>query len=132
MKPFRLEKVGSEIQHLVSDVISNKLHDPRIATLTSVTRVEISRDLEAAKIYISVFGDEKVQRRTLDALDHARGFIQTHVARGLDIRQCPRISFWPDTTIKKQIEVSRLIEESMNEIEENERRRTSDGEGGAE
>jgi ribosome-binding factor A len=116
MKPFRLERVRSEVRSLVSEAISNKLSDPRIAPLTSVTRVEISSDLENAKVFISVFGDDATQRRTMAALGHARGFIQTHVARALPVRQCPHLVFELDETIKKQIEISRLIDESMAEL----------------
>ena len=118
MKPFRTEKVASEIRNLVSEAILVHLQDPRIAPLTSVTRVDVSGDLENAKVHVSVLGPEPVQRRTLQALRHARGFVQTHVARSLSIRQCPHLDFELDLSIKRQAEISALIDEAMAELGE--------------
>ena len=88
MKPYRIEKVTSEVRSIVSDAISNRLQDPRIAPLTSVTRVEVSRDLESAKIYVSVFGSRSDETKTIEALQNAAGYIQKLLARSLPIRRC--------------------------------------------
>ena len=123
MKPYRIERVCSELRQIVSEAISNKLQDPRIAPLTSVTRVEVSGDLEHAKVYISVFGERSDQKRTMAALHHAQGYIQKLVARGLTIRQCPHLQFQLDESIKRTGEVMQIINDSMTEIEQDEARR---------
>ena len=117
MKPYRIEKVTSEVRSIVSDAISNRLQDPRIAPLTSVTRVEVSRDLESAKIYVSVFGSRSDETKTIEALQNAAGYIQKLLARSLPIRQCPHLVFHRDDSLKKGDEVLKMIDESISELE---------------
>ena len=71
MKSFRPERVASVVRTVVSDAIVNKVHDPRIVSLCSVMRVEVSGDLEYAKVFVSVMGEPSVQRRTMRGLDSA-------------------------------------------------------------
>ena len=113
MKHFRVDKVASVIREVVSDAIANKLNDPRIASLTSVTRVEVSGDLQIARVYVSVLGRDGQCRSTMAGLNHAVGRIQRLVARRLTIRRCPEISFVLDESLKKAAEMQRLIKENV-------------------
>ncbi len=113
MKSFRPDKMASLIRLIVSDMIANKLQDPRISTFASVTRVEVSGDLQIAKVFVSVMGSEADDRRTMTALNHARGHIQKAVAKGVSTRVCPQISFHSDASIKKAAEIIRIIDESV-------------------
>jgi len=113
MKSFRPERVASVVQAVVSDAIANQLNDPRIERLSSVTRVQVSADLEYAKVYVSVMGEPSVQRRTMAGLCSAAGHVQRLVAQALPLRTCPRLSFHLDESIKKGAEMIRLIEETM-------------------
>lgn len=105
------------IRVVVSDAIANKLSDPRIELMSSVTRVEVSGDLEHAKVYVSVMGEEGIRRRTIAGLQSGAGLVQRLVGRELAIRRCPRISFHLDESIKKAAEIVRLIDESLSETE---------------
>jgi len=118
MKPFRTKKVGSVIRDIVSDAIRNRLQEPRIAHMTSVTRVDVSGDLEWAKVYFSVFGDRKEQDKTLAGLKHATGYVQKLLAKSLPTRQCPQLVFILDASLKKSQEVVQQIDASMSELEE--------------
>ncbi len=113
MKPYRIEKVASEIRSIVGDAIVTHLADPRVSRFASVTRVTVSADLAFADVYISVLGDEKVQGRTLAGLRHARGHLQGMVARGLRMRQCPELRLHLDESIKRGNEIIRVIEETI-------------------
>lgn len=113
MKPYRAEKVASEIRSVVGDAILNHLSDPRVSRFASVTRVSVSADLAIADVYISVMGEPAAQRTTLAGLQHARGHLQGLVARRLRLRQCPEVRFHPDESIKRGTETIRLIEETM-------------------
>lgn len=93
MRPYRKEKVASLIRQIVSEAIAYRLHDPRVAPLTTVTRVEMTGDLLIAKVYLSVQGSDAALRRTLQAVRHARGHLQRMVARELSVRQCPALRF---------------------------------------
>lgn len=112
MKPYRIQKVSSEVRSIVSDAIKNHLQDPRISPLTSVTRVEVSGDLALAHVHISVFGSPSDQKKTMRALDSASGYIQQLLAKSLTIRQCPHLIFHHDESLRKGDEVLRMIDEN--------------------
>ncbi len=115
MKSHRPERVANVIRAVVSDAIVNKLNDPRIAPLSSVTRVEVSGDLEYAKVWVSVMGEEAARRLTIAGLRSAAGLVQRLLGRRLPIRHCPRLSFHLDESIKKGAETIRLIDETMSQ-----------------
>jgi ribosome-binding factor A len=117
MKSHRPERVANIIRQVVSDAIANKLSDPRIEPLSSVTRVEVSGDLEYAKVFVSVMGEAGAGRRTMAGLNSATGAVQRMVARKLPIRHCPRLSFHLDESIKRAAETIRLIDASMAEAQ---------------
>jgi ribosome-binding factor A len=112
MRPYRKEKIASVVQSVVGDAILHRLNDPRVEPLTTVTRVEVTGDLLFAKVYLSVLGDEAAERRTLQALRHAAGFIQKMLARQLSIRQCPELRFEVDRGIKEARRTLALLEEN--------------------
>jgi ribosome-binding factor A len=114
----RVERMASTVRMIVSDAIRNKLNDPRISPLSSVTRVELSGDLLIAKVFISVYGKGADERKTLIALRHAKGRIQGIVAKNLKARQCPEIRLELDETIKRTNETLGLIERTMREHRE--------------
>lgn len=118
MKSFRPARVAHIVRAVVSDAISHKLSDPRIEPLSTVTRVEVSRDLEYAKVFVSVMGDASVRRRTMAGLSSAGGLIQRLVAQALPIRHCPHLSFHLDESIQRAAETIQLIDETMAEYDE--------------
>lgn len=101
MKPYRREKIASRVQQIVSEAIAFDLQDPRIEPMTSVTRVELTGDLLIARVYLSVMGGDSAERRTLNAVQHAGGFLQRRVAQELNIRQAPEVRFQIDDRVKK-------------------------------
>ena len=114
MKSHRRERVASVIRDIVSQAIAHRLNDPRVEPLTTVTRVEMVGDLDIARIYLSVSGDAATERRTLQAIRHASGFIQRIVAKEMVIRQCPMIQFEID-------EAAKIARETMTLMAENRR-----------
>lgn len=100
MRPYRKQRVATAVRHIVSEAIVHGLNDPRVAPLTTITRVEMTGDLMIARIFLSVQGGKAVEGRTLAALKHATGHIQRMVARELSIRQCPALRFELDEVAK--------------------------------
>ena len=109
---FRKERLSGAIQEIVSDAISRKINDPRLAPLTTVSRVTVSGDLMVATVYFTVVGDEALERRSLAALRNARGFIQHLVAEQIDMRTCPELRFELDEVAKKVRETMLLLDEN--------------------
>jgi len=112
----RLERAGNIVRQTVSDAIQNRLSDPRIRGLISVTRVEIAGDLQVARVYLSMLGvDERGQKLNLRAIRHARGYVQSLLADRLTTRVCPTLSFYLDDSLKKGYELGKLIDQLAEE-----------------
>jgi ribosome-binding factor A len=112
MKAHRPARMAEVIREVAAETILFELRDPRIKMVT-VTRVEVSGDLQIAKIYVSVMGDQKTQDLCLHGLTHSAGFIQSKLGSRLKTRFTPSVRFYLDEGVKKSIEVSRLINEAL-------------------
>lgn len=108
----RSEKLASLIRTVLAAEIDT-LHDPRIAQLTSLTSVELSPDFSVATVYVTVMGEEVRGRLCLKALQHAAGHLQSALARQVTMRQCPRLHFILDESLKHEFEVLQLIDREM-------------------
>jgi len=108
MSSRRTAKVAEAIRQVVSTAILFELRDPRVQNVT-VLRVETPVDLRTSKIYVSVLGDEKTQRLTMKGLDASCGFLQSKIAKLLDLRYTPVLTFILDQGVKKSIATSRLL-----------------------
>jgi ribosome-binding factor A len=112
MTARRLLKAAEAIREVVSMSILTELRDPRIRDVT-VTFVEVSPDMRYAKVHVSVMGDEAQQKLSLRGLQNASGFLQQKIARRIDTRYTPRLSFELDQGVKRSIEVSRILREVL-------------------
>jgi ribosome-binding factor A len=112
MKTFRPARVAEAVREVASETILYELRDPRVKFVT-VTRAEVSGDLQHAKVYVSVMGTEKEQQLSLRALNHAAGFVQSKLAKRLQTRYTPVIAFVLDQGVKNSIEITRLINEAL-------------------
>ena len=114
MKSHRLARVSEVIRETAASAILFEIKDPRVKGVT-VTRAEVSGDLQHAKVFVSVMGSEKEQQLTMHGLRSAAGFIQTKLADRLTSRYVPHVTFVLDEGVKKSIEIARLIREA-NEL----------------
>ncbi len=112
MSSRRIERLSEAIKQEVSKIILYELNDPRISFIT-VTKAEMSSDLRRAKVYISIIGDAPSQRKTLQGLEHAKGFIQGEVGARLQIRYTPILTFCLDESVKRSMHISKLIDEAV-------------------
>src|SRR5207249_11675397 len=108
MKAHRIARVAEAVREVSSETILFELREPRVKNVT-VTRAEVSGDLQHAKVYVSVMGTPKEQQLCLHGLRSAAGFIQAKLASRLQTRFTPVIRFVLDEGVKKSIEVTRLI-----------------------
>jgi ribosome-binding factor A len=117
MKHHRLARVAEAIREVASEAILFELKDPRIK-FTTVTRAEVSADLQHAKVYVSVMGSERDQNLTLHGLRSAAGFIQSRLGDRMRTRYVPILEFVIDEGIKNSLEVSRLLNEEKARSQE--------------
>jgi ribosome-binding factor A len=106
----RMRRVDEGIREVLSDAISHQLKDPRVGFVT-VTAVETAADLRRARVYVSVLGDEKVRRRSLDGLASAHGVLQRAVASELRLKHTPTLEFVYDDTLDRVLRIAQLLAE---------------------
>ena len=98
MSQLRVEKVQEFIKQEISSILIDGLKDPRVGFVT-VTRVECSRDLRLGKVFFSVLGDKTKRVSTMEALNHAKGYIRSTVGKALNIRFTPELAFFLDESL---------------------------------
>ena len=110
MKHHRQARVAEAIREAASEAILFELRDPRVK-FTTVTRAEVSADLQRAKVFVSVMGSDRDRDLTLHGLKSAAGFIQSKLADRMKSRFVPILEFVLDEGIRNSLEVSRLLNE---------------------
>jgi ribosome-binding factor A len=115
MKSHRLARVSEVVRETAANAILFELKDPRVKGVT-VTRAEVSADLQHAKVFVSIMGSEKDQQLTMHGLKSAAGFIQTKLADRLTSRYIPHVTFVIDEGVKKSIEIAKIIREENERL----------------
>lgn len=115
----RQERLGGEIQKIISTLLLTELKDPRLQNaMVSVTAVEVTSDGSYATVYITVLGygkdpdKEKLQEDALVALDHAKGMIKREIGKQVKVRHIPELIFKLDTSL----DYGRHIEEVLHNL----------------
>ena len=104
-------RINEGVMRELSNINRGESKDPRINPMTSVVTVEVAPDVKTAKAYISVLGDEKSQKETIAGLRSAEGFIRRSLAKTINLRNTPEITFILDQSIEYGIHMSRMIDE---------------------
>lgn len=108
----RTRRVAGLIRRELADLVSREMQDPRVRLVT-ITRVQVSRDLRNATVYISSLGgDATPVAQAVKALNHAGGFLRFHLGRRMDTKVTPQLRFEADDSIAKAITLSNLIDEA--------------------
>ncbi|SFS59749.1 30S ribosome-binding factor RbfA [Marininema halotolerans] len=116
MSRIRASRVGEQIKKELSQVLQQEMKDPRIGFVT-VTAVEMSGDLQQAKVFISVYGDDEKKKESLEGLEKAKGFLRSELGRRIQLRHTPELVFKFDGSIEHGNHISKLLEE-VNKDEE--------------
>jgi ribosome-binding factor A len=106
----RPQRMALQIQHEVSAMLSRDMKDRRIGFVT-VTGVQMSPDLRHAKIFVSTMGSEKEKKASLDALNHATGWIRRELGQRIRIKFLPEIAFMADTSYEYGERIDKLLED---------------------
>ncbi len=106
----RADRLGDLIQREISDILQRRIKDPRIGFCT-ILRVDVSRDLRHAKVFVSIMGTEDQQKDTLAGLKSATGFIRREIGRRIMLRHTPEIVFRIDRSVDHSIRIAQLIKE---------------------
>jgi ribosome-binding factor A len=112
MPSHRSLRMAEAIREVVATAILFDVADPRVRAVT-VLRVEVSPDLRQARVFVSIMGTESERKKALAGLTHATGFLQARVAARLQTRFTPVLGFKLDDSVKRSVEIGRLIEEAV-------------------
>lgn len=115
----RIDRLNSLIKEVLSEVILREVRNPLVHPLLTVTKVEISKDLHHARVFISVIGTDIERETTLNALQSAAGFIAVHASKKVKLRYFPALTFKIDKTAEKQ----KAIDDILNKIHDEQQSR---------
>ena len=115
MAEIRLRRIESLIRQEICSMISTgQIKDPRIEQLTTVTEVNVSRDLGHAKVWVSRFGDRAAVAGSVDGLNHAAGFIQGVLSKRISLRVFPRLTFLIDNSMENGFRIAQKLRDIMH------------------
>ncbi len=106
----RIDRLNSLVKEVLSDVIRFDVKNPLIHELLTVTKVDISKDLHHAKVYISIIGTQADKNQSLKALQSAAGFIAVTASKKVVLRYFPQLSFYIDDSLEHQMHIHELLE----------------------
>lgn len=116
MGTFRSDRMNEEVKKTISEIV-REMKDPRISAMTTLTEVDVTSDLKYAKIKVSVYDSDDCKRKSsVDALNHAAGFIAHELGARMRIRAVPSLKF----TLDNSIAYSARISEILNELHKDE------------
>ena len=117
MNERRIQRLESQIQHRVAEILMRELQDPKLGMVT-VCRVELDSEFTQCKVYWSVFGTDKQKAQTRGALSRARGFVQREVGASLSTRTVPHLEFVFDESIAGAVKIQDTLSELRKERED--------------
>ena len=103
-------RINDEVLRALAAIV-REVKDPRISPLTSVTGTEVAPDLKTCKVYVSVYGDPEAGTRTMEGLKSASRFIRGELARKVNLRNTPELTFVLDASIAYGVAMSHRIDE---------------------
>ena len=109
-------RINAEVQRELGNIIRNEVKDPRISPMTTVVTAEVTPDLKYCKAYISVLGSKEAAENTMKGLNSAVGYILKALAKSVNLRNTPEITFVLDQSIEYGVRMSKLIDDVMAEI----------------
>ena len=114
-------RINSEVLKELSQIIAYEVKDPRINPFTSVMDVYVAPDLKTCKVYVSVMGSDEDKENTMTGLNSAKGMIRSLLAKRMNMRNTPELTFILDESIEKGIEMMKFIDEVNAPLHEKER-----------
>lgn len=118
MPKQRTDRLNSLLKEVISEVIRRDVRNPHVNELVTVTRVDITKDLHYAKVYISVIGSSLDKDETLQALQTAAGFIAVNASKKVTMRYFPSLTFKLDDGVDKHMRIEKLLGEIRQEQNE--------------
>lgn len=114
MSNIRANRVGEQMKKELASMFTRDLKDPRIEFIT-VTGVDVTGDLQQAKVFITVLGDDEKKNDALQVLTKAKGYIRSEIGKRIQLRKTPEIMFEFDESIDYGNRIESLLKEIHHE-----------------
>jgi ribosome-binding factor A len=111
---FRPDRLGDQIRAETSEIVAREVHDPRIGFIT-ITRVQVTSDLQIARVYYTTMTDETARKETAKALLRATPFVRHQLAGRLTLRRMPEIEFRFDQSVEQHDRIEKLLHQIHEE-----------------
>ncbi len=112
----RAERTADTLKEEIAQIVGYELEDPRLTSVT-VTDVRLSSDKRAARVYVTIAGDEKEHEAALSALKHAAPYVRKQLGLSLNLPRTPEIHFVRDRVEEEGERVDQLLQEIEREWE---------------
>jgi ribosome-binding factor A len=108
----RVSRVASLIKREVSQILIDGIKDDRVGTgMVSITDVDVSGDLQHAKIFVSIYGTEEARRETMEGLKSATGYVRSYLGQRVRLRRTPEVIFIEDRSLERGDKMLTLLNE---------------------
>ncbi len=112
MSEYRLKRIENILREIIGNlIVQNKIKDPGVSSLISISRIEVSKNVAYAKIFISGFENSETTKNSVDGLNRASGFIRNLVGKKIKTRNTPQLKFFYDDSIEHSFYINQLIED---------------------
>ena len=109
MASRRQQRLNQLLREEIAKLLRHETEDPQLASLITITEVDVSPDIQRAKVFVSVLAEEEEAEATLKRLRHAARFFRRELADRLNLRHTPQLDFEPDTSIARGARVLQLL-----------------------
>ena len=117
---IKYSRMNGEVQREISKIIARDIKDPRINPMTSVVSVDVTPDLKYAKVFVSVLGNDEEKEKTRRGLASASSHIRSLLAKSLNLRNTPELTFLIDDSIEYGVNMSKKIDDLIEKESKNE------------
>lgn len=111
----RTDRLNSLLREVIAEVVMKEVRNPKVNSLVTIKKVDITKDLHQAKVYISLIGSAKEKEQTLKALQSAASFISMAASKKVVMRYFPTLTFYLDDTLENELRIHDLLEQIHDE-----------------
>ena len=107
----RMTRINDEVQRELAEILRSQVKDPRLSTMVSVLRAEVTQDLKYCKVNVSVLGDDQEKAAAMEGLKAAGGYIRHLLAERVNLRLTPQLIFKLDDSVEYSAKINRMLNE---------------------
>jgi ribosome-binding factor A len=113
---YHHEHLTESLRREIGWTIANRVRDPRVPSVVTVTDISLSPDTRSASVYVSIYGSDKEKEDALVALNRAAAFIQNTVSKRISVKHFPKLSFRADESLERGTRISGILKDIEDDL----------------